>query len=633
MRLEKVKLKPFPFRMNTKEDPRSLLPLECSSNTNLITLPNKDSRAHWWWDNLEVNDTTKLIHGHFVTFANRSEALIVFGVDSNGGFVKKITKELKTLQDLDINHPLTGLSEYVVPDFVNYRDSVYIFMGMHEGYDFVVRFDGANLIQSSIPFSSVGLEFRERLWFMDKGKLFFTDPPGYETYDPINGFFGIGNLEEPILCLKGLPDRIIIGKRYEVWELVYTSWSIEDVLRRLVTNKAGIINHRAAQVFFDSCYFYDDTGAYLTNPKKLQVDPSRFVIVGENVVKISEPIRELFTDFNLLDPQYKTIYERFHSGWSMNDFGLGERFNIKIDTNSYWEDWQGVRQDIRSWQNPYAWCISKPIPLPRGMRWGWITGWGWREIVIQSMSLEISKDKVDWIDVDREESPLFRVWRMEIPNELKDAPVLYYRLRLTDWQTQYKTAFLHDIRITGEPIGGYLFGSGLFRDRFYIFAENLNGERVNLLFGDGWAKLNIDGMTVYNLINELSWDDDYNLIGLGATATKGCLVKRPKPESNGDMMVDATSGEVDFDEPELPKKMRKILFTYKCSAAIVITAIEENGDTHQFTAPASTDFDMLEFNLATQRSKFFKFRVETTKSDIVIRDFEVWLKVFGPNEV
>ena len=642
MKLEKYKLK-FPIALNTVDDPRTLLSTECIENTNLMTVPNGDIRAHYNWGELVESDTLKIIWGHRFILPTTEERLVVFGVKSDGGFLGYFQEG-----STDITFIKETMSMHTIPHFVEYKKLLYIFAGV------VLRYDGETLETSDVSPGSVGCKFRERLFVAAGGTLKFTEI-GTETIEALN-YFNIGNTSDPIINLIPLSYGVVIGKAQEVWDMVYDV-HVADAKIRLRTNNAGIASHLAAKNHFNEIFFCDNKGAYILNPKNIKVNPDQLLEVDPGIIKISKPIEDLFSNYEIVPEVSAINYEKNHvdttgpNAWDLNNFD--SYFNIEVATNSYYYDYRGVR--LRDYPVPEAWAISKVIKLPEGQQWLWITGFGWKRPLTGSfqnhVKLYLSDNNAgDWVEVDQETEQVevevngvteigeVITWNQEMFNNLKDAPEIYYKVTFEHHGGVDDMAFIHNLKILTKPTIGSLFGTGYHDDRFYVFGNNKSGGRTAITFSKntGWKKIQHAGYDIYNLFDEIRWDDEYAIIGFGKDSElqEGCLIKKPYTESHGSMTISGKTGEIDFGNPEIPKKIRKILITYKCSNAVTLNVSDDNGNTQQFTLPSHSEFAVEELNLSSSRSKWFDFEIMTSHSDFQLRDggFEVWIKTFRPNE-
>lgn len=635
MKLERIKLK-WPVALNTVDDRRVLLPNECSENYNLIALPDGSVRAHYNWAGLEFNDTLRIISGREFSFTRYPTQLIVFGWDDNGGFLGKINKGETTITKL-----LTSLGKYVVPCFVKYKNMAYISI---DGYYFndtdlkILKYDGASLTSSEIQGSNVSCEFRGRLWFADNGTLRFTDV-GTETVGALN-YMDVGNTDEIITNLIPLPNNIIPGKGNEVWELTYTTLKsteqyASDAKLKCRTKKAGMLSHRTACRHFNTIYFYDDKGIYILNPQRININPEQLLEIDPGIVKISKPID--FSSFNIVvNPE--TTYEREPGIWSISDFDyMGPGVEIHSTYGVLF-----ITPGGNVWE---ADAISKGIRLPKGYYWlrvdaegDWPNPFNYNEI-----TFFVSIDKNTWYEIPSmylSDWGVYKryIWNKPFPLNIQNDSIVYFKIHFKNRNGSY-SAQLRKLKFSIKTINQseINFGSGFHKDRFYIFAEDQNGDRSNLMFKDGWKQIQNDGYEIYNLCDEIAWTEDYSIIGFGKAESsgKGSLIKNPIPEDvSGNMTIVGETGNVDYDKADVPKKLRRIFITYKGTGINNLKIYREDDDLiKSINLPAKTDFGIEEINLQSDRSKWHRYKITSTKADFILKDFGADIKVLKPQEV
>ena len=648
MKLERVKIK-WPVALNTVDNKRVLLPNECPENYNLIVLPDGSVRAHYNWAGLELNDTTKIIWGTEFNPENYPAQTIVFGVKSDGGFLGKIIIGETTLEILR-----SGLSKISVPCFVKYKQYLYIFMGaLSDTEDKTLRYDGETLENSNVQAAFVGCEFRGRLWFADKGILKFTNV-GTETVGALNDI-PIGNIDEVITNLIPLPNSIVHGKGNEVWELTYTTLKsteqyASDAKLKCRTKKAGMMSHRTACRHFNTIYFYDDKGSYILNPGRISINPDQLLEIDPGIVKISKPVRNIFESFDILRSIETTYEKKDESDVGVGDWNLGvfdsySNIRIGLDSNSYdltEEERYGVSCNFTAPLST-GWAITKVISLPEGRNWFKIFGEGAGYYSTADITqIYLSKTGTDdWRSIPYTitgvgQQGFYQKWEFRLWNDFRDASTLYIKFTFRLAYTQDLTPYIWSIKLTTETRRPY-FGSGFHKDRFYIFAEDQNGDRVNLMFKDGWKRPQNDGYEIYNLCNEVAWTEEYSIIGFGenSESLEGSLIKNPIPEdTSGNMTVIGETGNIDYDKADVPKKLRRIFITYKGTGTNNLKIYREDDDLiKSIDLPAKTDFGIEEIGIQSDRSKWHRYKITSTKADFALKSLDADVKTFKPQEV
>lgn len=660
MKLERVKIK-WPVALNTVDDKRVLLPKECSENCNLITLPNGDIRGHYLWGNLQISDTDTLINGIDYTAVGEPDKIMVFGHDTNGGFIGMINKGTGTLTKL-----LTSMGRYRLPQFVKYKDTIYLFNVLMPDYSGVPKLDPNTgiVVGSSLPRARVGCSHRGRLFlanFMDydienhlaPGTLKFTGV-GDETIDVLN-WFEVDLADESVNNLSPEERGILLGKGNKLYELRYTSLVAgeSDAKINLLSSEAGVLSHATSQKVFDQTFFYNERGVYLYSPRGLRANPEQIVEISPRIYKISKPIDDIISDmFKATEMAAYSAYKRTtdQGSWSINDFQVGHTYNLEIGyftintVNHY-----GVRLitgPVGGWWQGSG--ISEPIDISSvggtAPRWTKLVAKAWRYVSGEEIKLYISNDMSTWhiLPSTLELAPGFanvynQIWDTDIYQYVVDVDVIYFKVEIRHLYREDLgyMAFFTNLELFGQEISTELFGSGYHKDRFYVFGKNSDGDHVALGYKDGWMRFNESAFETYNLINRVIWHDDYDIIGFAKDSNGGCLVKDPIPENqDGNMTIIGETGNVDYDKADVPKKLRRIFITYK-GAGISNLKIYGEDDIliKSIKLPAKTDFGIEEIGIQSDRSKWHRYKITATKADFALKSLDADVKAFGSSEV
>lgn len=646
MELHKVKIRPWPVQLNTQHPARTLSKEECTENINLITLPNGDLGVHPSFGVLSLTGTQRIVTGAFFEAKGYPNKLFIFGHKSDGGFVGYLEQGKTTLTTL-----LSGLPKYRVPRFVKYHDAMYFFGIYHTSYYGTLKYDDEHGVYGSLlPFCGVACLFRGRLFMSDfetfdpatfkgPGYLQFTEV-GEETILSTN-WYPVGAIDERNTDLVPAQDRILIQKAHETWELVFPTYAVEDAQLRNISKATGTIGHMNSKRHFETMYFYNDRAAHVQNPRVVNVNPERLLEVAPNVLETTLPIKDKFMELFARDLSEQIIYERGDTtAWSLNDFE--NQINLALTTTGGY-----ITTVYQSGQLVTGWGESWRIPLPKGnYRVSRVVAHGMVDVNYspsENIKLYVSGDQTTWqvLPIIRiEEHAAYKdiIWDLDVYRYLGDVTKVYFKIWL---RNDYRTTIpwpttLKDISIYVTPYGNDLFGSGFYDERFYVVGADGAGNVSALAFKDGWLDIDNGDTQVFNLIDRILWHTDYNIVGFGRddNANVGCLIKEFVPVSTtGATVFRGATGELDFDAHDIPKKLRKFFLTYKTTSTWTLKVYGEGGLIQTFNLPAKSDFGIEELNLRTERSKWFKFEIEGDNLDFVLREFEVWVKVFAPDQV
>ncbi len=638
MEYKRIKIKPWPVALNTIEDPRSLLPNECQENTNLILTPNNALRAHYSLAPLSITCTgytiNKILNGIGFVAGSGKNGILFF---ADAIYYGQTFKRFFYILEGETEAHVCSYACYgdILPCYVFYKDKIYVFLG--DIYMFSVsdlNLDKLSTTHGLYPTTYVGCVLKNRLWVADRGYLKYTEP-NENTFPALN-FLTIGNANEEILALKAVEDRILIGKNRELWHLIYDSM-IDQVKLYKIHEGTGIASINSIYNKYKTHYFYNDYGAYVYNPEKIEVSPNNILEVTPGLYQINKTIDDDFKKLNIKNRQLTTE-------WLRNDAGedwLSNEWYFKFDPSSAL--YFGPHLSITK---PNYGYVIKEINLTAGNTWNKIRIEGEKYLAV---------DSVQWLNVylgygnpsnwilqswslqNLPDNRIRKIWDITILPESAGVAKIYIKFELAHWNygSSADPEFILADVTSYAPVN--IYGSGFYKDAFYIFAEDENGDRVNYRFHprDGWSKIGYSLFSIYNLIDPVKWTDDYNIVGMGVQfgLGGGVLIKEPIPEDPSlTMTLRGTTGDIDFAAPELPKKIRRLFITYKTAGNLMIDVYDERGLYKQITLPSTSVIDVKEINLAGERTKTYKLDLQGDRSDLVIQDLDAEIKIFERNE-
>ena len=644
MEYKRVKIKPWPTALNTMEDPRGLLSNECPANDNLILSINNDLRAHYPISAVEITafDCTikKILAAHpFISGSGKNGILAYASLTYSTLLVNRLFYILEGQIQLSVDNiftnPFYGDNP---PYFVNYQDKIYVLR--EDIYRFsttdldLIKLSSASM---SLPVTSTGCVLKNRFWVADRGMLRYTEPNEFSF--PALNFLSIGNTNEDIVSLTATEDKIFIGKNREVWQLMYDS-TIDQIKLFKINEGVGVASLYTTRNKYKTNYFYNNYGVYLHNPENVEVSPKNLLEITPGLYKISETIDDDFKQIKIIPRQTIIDWLRNTSGedWESNEW------EYKYDPHNALVF--GGTMYITKGSNHYA-SVVKRLGLVSGNKWDRIRIKGKRYIMGFPHTLNLYiKYGTDgqWEPLPPTGSEVLDglflglIWDyLVLPeNYEKDAIRIKFELGYLDVSGPLGPPEFNFAEVTSYPKVNNI-GSGIYKNAFYVFAEDTDGNRKNLRFHPkyGWSNITFDNFEVYNLFDSVKWTDGYNIIGVGRSFGMDCgaFIKESIPEiMQGSMSIHGTTGELDFGAPDLPKKIRQIFIAYKTVGNLSLKIYDERGLLDTITLPNQSELAEREINFQSDRSKWYQFDITCETADLIITDFDVGVKIFAPNE-